>query len=168
MKISIDNIYKNAIVLIDTCCFVENGTGCQKFFIKSAPYLKETGEKIHIAYKCIEELGKIHHDSLREKRKRDAAAEALKVIQIMENEEFLDVRGSETDSFADSIILQNLIRYFVKYNVVLITQDKGLASDAECLNHFISVTSRKKVIVKNLDEEGNIIDIIPRKKERCL
>lgn len=163
---NVKTLYKNAIVLIDTCCFVENLAGCQKFFINSTPYLKETGEKIHIAYKCIEELGKIHSDSSREQKKRDSAEEAVKIIYSMEQEGLLDVRGSKNDSFGDSVILQNLIRYFVKYNVVLITQDRGLASDAECLNHFISVTSRKKIIVKNLDKEGNIIDIIPRKKAR--
>ncbi|MDE6003807.1 MAG: hypothetical protein K2G88_00265 [Oscillospiraceae bacterium] len=168
MKIDVKTLYKDAIVLIDICCFIENGIGCQKFFIKSVPYLKETGCRIQIAYKCVQELDKIRNDSSKPEIKRKSAKGAIEVINVMASEGLLDVRGKDTDSFGNSIILQNLIRYFVKYNVVLITQDRGLASDAECINHFISVTSKKKIIVKNLDKNGNIIDIIPRKKENCV
>ncbi|MDE5763626.1 MAG: hypothetical protein K2I00_01495 [Ruminococcus sp.] len=170
MNIDIKTLYKNAVVVIDTCCLVENIKGCQKFFINSVPYLKETGSRIQIAYKCIQELYKIRNDVSLPEIKRKSAEEAIEAINIMANEGLLDVRGQESDSFGDSIILQNLIRYFVRYNVVLITQDRGLASDAQCINNFISVKSRKrkKIIVKNLDRNGDIIDIIPKKKENCV
>lgn len=167
MNIDIKTLYENTVVIIDTCCLIENNEGCRKFFVNSIPYLEATGNRIQIAYKCIQELDKIRNDVSKPEEKRKYAIESIKNINVMAKEGFLDVRGQENDSFGDSIILQNIIRYFVRYNILLITQDKGLVSDALCISNFMSVKSRKKIIVRNLDSNGNLIDITPRKKECC-
>ena len=153
-------LYLEKVVFIDTCACVQSETGFQNFILASIPVLKETKAKIHIAYKCIEELGKIYKDSSSyPKHTREAAYHALKVFEQLQKIDALDVRGTPKDSFADSVMLQNLLRYFVKYDILLITQDRGLASDAEMLNHLKSVKSKKTVTTRKLDTKGNLVEI---------
>lgn len=152
-------LYQERVVFVDTCCCIENEQSFQQFILASVPHLQASGAKLHIAYKCIEELGKIQKDTSRERYKRDAAYSALKVLLHLQEANLLDVRGMEEDSFADSVMLQNLLRYFTKYNLLLITQDRGLASDAEMLNHLKSVKSKKTIMTRMLDKNGNLVEI---------
>jgi len=156
---NLKEVYCQRVVFVDTCTCIQSEEGFQKFILASVPHLKETGTKIHIAYKCIEELGKIQKDIKRDQHMRDAAYHALQVFRYLQEIDALDVRGKETDSFADSVMLQNLLRYVTKYNLLLITQDRGLAADAELLNHLKSVKSKKNIITRKLDTCGNLVEI---------
>lgn len=158
-KMTLKELYQKKVVFIDTCACIQSEQGFQNFVLASIPVLKETGAKIHIAYKCIEELGKINKDKEREKSIRIVAYNALRIFDSLQKIDALDVRGTENDSFADSVMLQNLLRYFTKYDLLLITQDRGLATDAELLNHLKSVKSKREIMVRRLDKNGNLVKI---------
>ncbi len=155
----LDSITRKRVIFIDTCSCIETGKGFGEFIIRIMPFLKKNNVKLHVAYKCFQELGKISGSSSYEQYKRDAAVEAIKVFGAMQSKDLLDVRGKESDSFADSVLLQNLLRYITKYDLMLITQDRKLATDADRLNKLLSVKSKHTIKIAKLNNKGELVAI---------
>ena len=147
----LEQLINGRIVFIDTCSCLHGKFGV--FINDLTPCLRAADSKLYIAYKCIEELIKKSEDAeLAEKAKF-----ALMVLTEMKSEGLLDVRGKATDSFADSTMLQNLLRYKEKYDLLLITQDRALATDALGLNKTLAVSSRGHTIkVRRIDPNGKL------------
>ena len=149
-KENMEQIFKNTLVFIDTCSCLHDKFN--DFLVNALIYLKRYDTKLYIPYKCVEELikktGDLVNTSLAQKAK-------VALTSIMNLGVYTEVRGKESDSFADSTILQNLLRYKEKYNLTLITQDKELAKDALALNNTESVNSFGHLIaVKKINKYG--------------
>ena len=154
---NLEKIYRDTFVFIDTCSCLHNHFST--FIDNSMVYLRRYKAKLYIPYKCVDELIKKSKDAsnpgLVEK-----ANDALKSIKRLINEGYVEIRGKSTDSFADSTILQNFLRYKEKYNLTLITQDHELAQDALALNRTVSVNSfGHSITVKKINKYGFLTSI---------
>lgn len=153
---NLEKTYKDTLVFIDTCSCLHDQFST--FLVHSMVYLTRHKAKIYIPYKCVEELIKKSEDASNPGLVKKAK-EAL--TNIMKLKEYAEVRGKSTDSFADSTILQNLLRYKEKYNLTLITQDHELAQDALALNRTGSVNSFGHTItVKKINKYGFLTLIV--------
>ncbi len=153
-EVSLNQLIKDRIVFIDTCSCLHDKFSV--FINNLIPCLKSSHSKLYIAYKCVEELIRKAKDA----ELADKANYALSVINDLSSAGLIEIRGKASDSFADSSILQNLLRYKEKHNLLLITQDQNLATDAVALNRTLSVSSRGHTIkVRRINSNGNLTGV---------
>lgn len=152
-EVGLNQLIKDRIVFIDTCSCLHDKFSV--FINNLIPCLKSNHSKLYIAYKCVEELIRKTKDA----ELADKANYALSVINDLSSAGLIEIRGKASDSFADSSILQNLLRYKEKHNL-LITQDQSLATDAVALNRTLSVSSRGHTIkVRRINSNGNLTGV---------
>jgi hypothetical protein len=152
--VGLNQLIKDRIVFIDTCSCLHDKFSV--FINNLIPCLKSNHSKLYIAYKCVEELIRKTKDA----ELADKANYALSVINDLSSAGLIEIRGKASDSFADSSILQNLLRYKEKHNLLLITQDQSLATDAVALNRTLSVSSRGHTIkVRRINSNGNLTGV---------
>lgn len=147
---NLDLMFKNTRVFIDTCSLLHDKFGY--FLVNSMTYLIRYNTKLYIPYKCVEELIKKSEDLSNPLLAQKAKTALTNIIDLGK---YAEVRGKSSDSFADSTILQNLLRYKENFNLTLITQDHELAKDALALNNTGSVNSfGHSIIVKKINKYG--------------
>ena len=155
---NLEKVYRDSYVFIDTCSCLHDQFST--FLDHSMPYLERYQAKIYIPYKCVQELIK-RCDDASDPGLAKKAKKALTELVSLQKKGSVEARGSEKDSFADSTILQNLLRYKEKYNLTLITQDHALAQDALALNRTGSVNSFGHTItVKKINKFGYLTHIM--------
>ena len=156
MKHIEDCVCKSDRICIDTCSILDDKA--IPFLERLSSMLQKHGKKLYLA--------KIVYDELMKKR----AEEPGLVAKVDAGKHFLDkmrraglltVIGSEKDdSIADNIFLAVFTRYRVKYRLMLITQDRNLATEVYGLNDSKAVRGRK-IIVKSIDEQGYLRNFYP-------
>lgn len=149
---SLDRTLADTITIIDTCsCLSEH---FPEFIKNATPCLIRHRTKLYIPYKCVQELIK-HSSSRTDEKLAEKAHHALTLIYTLNSQGHFEVRGKDSDSFADSSILQNLLRHKERYDLTLITQDVNLSKDALKLNSTGSVNSHgHSIAVKKLNRYG--------------
>jgi rRNA-processing protein FCF1 len=101
-----------------------------------APLIQSTGKKLAIPKQVIHELEKLQQSSNKEKSTK--SRNALKVLKKYSNNWF-QFFGEEHDAhYADHLFNTIIVRHFITTNLVLLTQDRGLAHDICLLNSLKS------------------------------
>ncbi len=102
--------------------------------------LRSTGQKLVLPGKVLEEVKKFLNHEDQEKRTRSRTAASI--LQKYIDEGLVQVFGSQNDPFTDQTILYVFQQFRVRYQLALITQDKGLATDVYNLNHQRAVSGQ--------------------------
>lgn len=149
-KSQLEEYVKNYKIFIDTCSLIH--PGADQFWMNIIPLLKQYGNKVIIPFRVIEELNKLSQKP----EKQDVATackNTLKVLYQLNNAGFIDIRGEKSDSFSDNVFQVVFTKFRMTHNLLLITQDNGLAKDILNLNNSESVNA-KPVSARRLNKYG--------------
>lgn len=110
-----------------------------------------------IPYRVCEELIKMSKgDDERAKK----APKVLNFLKTLKDKQLIRIMGdTQSDNFADNVFKTVFTQYRLKYNMILITQDKGLTEDILQLNNA-KADKAKKVKVLKLTKDAKLIDVL--------
>ena len=121
-------------IFIDTCSLLSEYA--DSFWKHLIPVLTNEKANIIVPLRVYEEVEKYANDVELCKRKapdnpnlNQAAKHAKEKIIKYQAEGIVRVLGDKNDNFADNVFLTVFTQYRMKYNLILITQDKNLAAD---------------------------------------
>lgn len=151
----IDTYAKDFKIFIDTCSVLESGM--QLFIDEFIPYLKKYNNKIYVPSREIEELQK--HSKSSDKRLAFSAKNAIELIVKLHNQGLVEIRGESSDNFADNVFQVVFTKFRLQYQLLLITQDNGLAQDILSLNSSKAVRANT-VQVKRISKREKLEDFL--------
>lgn len=130
----------NVLVTFDTCSLIANDA--PEVTERMAKEFPKSDKKIFLISKAVENERKNSPNVKKFINKSKAAIINMqKYLTIYQDSANRDV------NFADNDFIQNITYYRMKYNVVLITNDKNLAADILALNYSKSVDRTKTIKV---------------------
>ena len=128
------DIVKKYKIFIDTCSLLSEYA--DKFWEHIIPVLTEEKASMIVPFRVYEEVEKYANDLELCKKKaannpglNQTAKRSRGRIIKMQAEGLVRVLGDENDNFADNVFQTVFTQYRMKYNLILITQDKNLAAD---------------------------------------
>ena len=137
-------------VFIDTCSLLNDSAA--QFWSNAVPLLEETGNKIIITTKVVEELEK-HYRNQNNPPLAKKAATALEYINVLLKSQLVVIQGEQSDVFADNVFQVVFTKFRMTERLLLITQDQDLATDILNLNNNKSVRANR-VYVKRINQFG--------------
>ncbi|ONI39403.1 hypothetical protein AN639_05445 [Candidatus Epulonipiscium fishelsonii] len=138
---------KDYKIFIDTCSILEDIS--DQFWDDIVPLLHQYKTKIIIPKRVCEEIeAKCKDDKLSNRAKK-----CLENIKQLQNDKVIEIKGDETDNFADNVFQVVFTKFRMSHKLLLITQDNNLAKDILALNKNKSVQANT-VKVRRLDEKG--------------
>lgn len=148
----LENYVKNYKIFMDTCSILHPPV--DKFWQHIIPLLELHKTYIIIPTRCIQELIKFTKEvDGKNKSLVDRAKNSLDIIDKLKKEKLIKIKGEETDNFADNVFQVVFTKFRLKYNLLLITQDKNLSLDILNLNKVKS-SQGKKIDVKKINKYG--------------
>ncbi len=147
-----DALIRENWLMIDTSSLME--PSCSRVIEQMIPALQRYGKKLIVPQRVIEELQK-HQRNRNNPEKARLAEWGLSCCARLKKASCLDVRGADTDHFADNAIYVALLRYHYDYQMLLITQDKALAQDVLQLNRD-TLLRGKQVSVMYITARGEL------------
>ena len=152
-------IVKNYKIFIDTCSLLSEYA--DSFWEHILPVLKENKANIIVPLRVYEEVEKYANDPELCKRKaadnpglNQAAKRAKEKVIKLQSEGIVRVLGDKSDNFADNVFQTVFTQYRMKYNLILITQDKNLATDILRISESKAVTVDTKTLVRRINKHG--------------
>jgi len=135
-------------VIVDTCSLMEDSfPAWMDILVNAKEYLREDLH-IQIPNKCVDELKK-HSKNREDDSARIAAKRALKILRQVKRKKIFELTKKEKDqNFADNVIYTTVSNLRIRYKVLILTQDKGLAEDLRRLNLLDSQRGRKVATYK--------------------
>lgn len=134
--VDLNKLVQERKLFIDTCSVMAEGSDL--FWQKIVPLLETYHNKVIFPYRCWQELEK-HTNQQQDPQKRERAVHAIQCLTPLIHKKLVDIRGEETDNFADNVFQTVFVKFRLKYKLCLITQDNNLAKDILALNHIKSV-----------------------------
>lgn len=150
---SLESLVKNYIIFIDTCSLMEDSF--EKLTKELNPILLKNDKKIIVPIRVIEELKKHAFNSDKRPEASEKAKQALNILADMMNKNLIDVRGENTDNFADNVFGAVFAKHRLNHRLLLITQDRNLSEDILNLNNVKSAKGYK-ILVKRISKFGNL------------
>ena len=141
------NDYK---IFMDTCSILYFSS--DKFWMNIIPLLREHNNKIIIPLRAIEELEK-HSTNKINNELAVKSKSSLKILQQLQSAELIEIKGEKTDNFADNVFQVVFTKFRMTHKLLLITQDKNLASDILSLNKGKAVRANN-VHVRQINQYG--------------
>ena len=160
-----ERIFRQATgVYLDTSSliFMEEYEVADKVWANLRLFSEQTKRKISVARSVVKELEKhMHKKGAPVARDRTRAANAGKAVRRLyqfKKEDWLDVKGDDGDytKFADKEMLSKFIEISDKEQILLITQDRGLAQSVLSINKMTALGYRKDVNVRRITMNGNL------------
>lgn len=149
-KICLENYVKECKIFIDTCSILHFAS--EKFWTNIIPFLYKYNKKIIVPLRSVEELQK-HSNDTSNLELSLKAKNSLKKIQQLIEARIIEIRGEQSDNFADNVFQVVFTKFRMNYNLLLITQDGDLAKDILRLNSSKSVKANL-VQVKRINKYG--------------
>lgn len=155
----LESCVRDRKIFIDTSALMQDSS--PKFFENIAPILKRERKVIFVPFSVKHELEKLINDADFCKRRR--AIEALKLLT--DNAQVIEFCGDNDCYFADNDILATVTKLRLKHEIVLVTQDRNLASAVLNLGKdTYAVRNVKKIFVQRLDERGFLQRVFAKPK----
>ena len=153
------DIVKKYKIFIDTCSLLSEYA--DKFWEHIIPVLTEEKASMIVPFRVYEEVEKYANDLELCKKKaannpglNQTAKRSRGRIIKMQAEGLVRVLGDENDNFADNVFQTVFTQYRMKYNLILITQDKNLAADILRISESKAVTVNTKILVRRINKRG--------------
>lgn len=147
---SMETYVKEYKIFIDTCSLLY--FAADKFWMNIIPMLNKHSCKIIVPLRSIDELEKLSKNAAKPDLAKSANDCKKKLKQLM-SAGYIEVRGEETDNFADNVFQVVFTKFRMTHNLLLITQDNDLAKDILNLNESKSVKANE-VHVKRINKYG--------------
>lgn len=157
----LERCVKDCKIFIDTSSFLEESTG--KFFQNIVPILQREGKAIIMPKSVGLELMKLANNPAYCKKKYSnnpnlnaLAIRAFKTVETMRNTQRVKALGDSDDGdFADNVFIRVFTGKRLEYDMLLITQDRGLASEIMRLGKDNqAVHGVKKIRVQQIGKNG--------------
>ena len=157
----LEQCVKDYKIFIDTSSLLEPSV--ENFLQKIYPFLERENKSIIVPLSVCLELKKLAEDPAYCRRKspnnpdlNKAALRAFKTIMIMRDDKRIEVHGDPDDGdFADNVFLHVFTKKRMQYDMLLITQDRGLASEVLNLGKDNrAVHGVKKILVQRINKQG--------------
>lgn len=139
-------------ILIDTSSWMHEHVESviEHFFV---PIVQESGRKLVVPVKVIEEINK--HVTSKNPEVRRQAERAAAVVKRLRQRDVLDFFAGSEATFTDNVIQMVVVRFAEKYHFCLLTQDRALAADTLRMERRKSVRS-KSVVAFRVGERGGL------------
>lgn len=135
-------------VFIDTCSLMHPQA---EAFIRQhlAPILKQHGLRLLVLGPVGEELNRLAGDA--DPKRAAQAQQGRGLVRRLVKEGLAELRGKEGMGFADNVFQQTFTQHRLQHRLVLITQDRGLATDILLLNQAGSVRGIRGIAAAGID-----------------
>ena len=157
-KNKLEHYVKDWKIFIDTCSILH--FAADKFWTNIIPLLQQYQNKIFIPLRCIEELQK-HEANTKDLKLAKNAKKCLKSLNQLIIAGFVEIRGEESDNFADNVFLVVFNKFRIKHKLLLITNDTKLARDIININNSESVRANP-VHVTQINQYGFLSKFQPK------
>lgn len=125
-------------VILDTCSLMDDGFPAWMDTLEKAKDYLRKDEEIYVPSRCVEELEK-HSKNEESDSKRIAAIRALKILKLAKKNGLLtQTKQGKNKNFADNVIYTQVSQDRITKKILVITSDKGLATDLTNLNNLVS------------------------------
>lgn len=135
-------------VFIDTCSMMDDSFPA--FMKHAAPLLARNGIRIIVCTSVFKELDRHSRDISRPDR-QEAVRRAYHCL--LKYRGCFSKRGEKSDAFPDSLFQSLCMKFRMQYDMLFITQDRGLAADLLNINSGISVHGHP-VLVRRISADG--------------
>lgn len=140
------------MMFMDTCTILESPIKLENLFRKLYFRLSSNNKKINIPLRVIEEIEK-HYQNKDNLSLSIKAKQAYELLVKWQQKGIIEICGSKEDNFADNAFLTAFTALRVKHKLLLITQDKNLATDILKLNDSAAVRG-KDIDVLRMNNRG--------------
>lgn len=147
---NLEYYFSNYKIFIDTCSLLHFAS--DKFWLHAVPIIQKTANKVIVPIRAMEEIKK-HCANTDKPELKKKAQSSLEILNKLISAGFLELRGEETDNFADNVFQVVFTKFRMTHKLLLITQDGDLASDIHNLNSVKSVKANS-VYVKRINKYG--------------
>ena len=154
VKETLEQYIKEYRIFIDTCSILHESA--DEFWGVVCPLLQKYNKKIIVPLRSWEELAK-HANSKAGSALSYRAESCIQKIQSLRKEGYIEIRGEETDNFADNVFQVVFTKFRMTHNLLLITQDNNLAKDILALNESKAVKANP-ISVKRINKNGYLSD----------
>jgi rRNA-processing protein FCF1 len=142
-------------VFVDTCSLMDDGFPAFMDVLEPSREYWKGGLHVIIPNKCVEELKK-HSRNREDNSVRISSARALKIIRKAKWHRIFEItKRIKEENFADNVIFTTVSTLRIRYRVLIITQDKTLATDLKKLNDLDSQHGRY-VTVDRINLKGEL------------
>ena len=151
-------IVPNYKIFIDTCSLLSEYADI--FWDHIIPVLKKEKTNVIVPLRVYEEVEKYANNIELCQKKRgnpklnQFAKRARDRIIKLQSEGLVKVFGDKNDNFADNVFQTVFTQYRMKYNLLLITQDRNLANDITRISESKAVTVNTKILVRRINKYG--------------
>lgn len=146
----LESYVKDWKIFMDTCSILHFAT--DKFWMNIIPLLQQYQKKVIIPLRSIEELQK-HAANTGKPELAENSKNCIKILHQLINAGFVEIRGEQSDNFADNVFQVVFTKFRMTHKLLLITQDNDLAKDITALNNNKSVRANP-VHVKRINQYG--------------
>lgn len=163
----LEELAKRYYIFMDTNAVIDAEKTA--FWQRMEPALKEAGKKVIIPAACAAELESVARDE----NKVDAplALEAINTVNELIDEEIAVLKGTKAeidDGFADKVILAQFMQHGMRNELMLITNDLGLAKDIVAMNTLNSSSGYRNRVMSIIPESGYLTSHIFWKAKESL
>ena len=145
-------------IFIDTCSLFYYQADL--FWKNIVPILEREQKSIIIPYRVYEEVKKFADNPDLCLRKKDPtlnqrAKKVLNNIDILQKKRLVEIFGDPDDLYiADNVFQTVFTKYRLKYNLMLITHDRNLASDILMIGKSKAVSTTNQILVERINKYG--------------
>jgi len=157
----LETVVKEFKIFIDTCSLLEDEA--DTFWATIVPYLERERKAIIVPYRVYEEVERFADNPVLCVQKYpdnpnlNARAKKVKNYVIhLQKAGRIEIYGENSDNFADNVFLTVFTQYWLKYNLLLITQDRDLARDIINIPKNKSSKSKNRIIVRRINKNGEL------------
>ncbi len=154
---ALEDYVKNYKIFIDTCSLLDDKADL--FWSNILPLLSRHNVKVIVPYRCIREVQR-HQTNAKDPDLARKAKKCMETIRSLVKDGYLEVRGEQSDNFADNVFLVVFSKFRMTHRLLLITRDKALTEDILGLNNTKSVSHAHTIHAKKLNKYGFLSDAI--------
>ena len=161
--LELDPLVSDYKIFVDSCSLLHRHA--EHFFYNILPDLL----KLHKNKIIVPERVRLEVEHLKSEKDPGTSASAGRgalIIHTYREQRLADVRGEDSDPFADNLFIQVFTKFRKRYNLLLITQDRNLAEDILRLKDLKSVSSDKSIRAFRLDNHGQLSEWFLKQKPK--
>jgi len=153
----LESSVKNFKIFIDACSLLSEQADI--FWAHIVPVLQHETKSVIVPFRVYEEIKKFAENPALCTQKRDPnlnqrAKATLNNIAKLQKAGVVAVFGDKNDNFADNVFQTVFTKFRLKYNLMLITQDRNLASDIIAIGKSKSVNTANRILVEQINKYG--------------
>ena len=153
----LESSVQNYKIFIDTCSLLSDQA--DMFWRNITPILQRERKAIIVPLRVYEEVKKFaDNPELCAQKGNPALNHRAKVtlnnIATLQRASIIEVFGDKNDNFADNVFQTVFTQFHLKYNLMLITQDRNLANDVLAIGKSKAVNTTNQILAERINKYG--------------